>query len=90
MRNTTNITSLFHFTLHTDLKQDSSTRINLTTLELESEEEWLGGLQNFISEVTSSGIVASSSAGSIITTVSAENAVGEVRNVYFTFLFLFP
>ena len=32
-----------------------SSAADLSSLDLESEEDWLTGLQNFISEVTSSG-----------------------------------
>jgi hypothetical protein len=55
---------------------------NLAGLELEDEEEWLTGLQTFISDVTSSGAVPQStpSSGPSLSVVT-DAAGGEVRVV---------
>jgi hypothetical protein len=60
---------------------DSAQNItNLSSLELEDEEEWLTGLQSFISDVTSSGAVpqATPSSGPSLSVVT-DAAGGEVR-----------
>ena len=69
-----------------------SNTIDLTSLDLESEEDWLTGLQSFISEVTSSGSIplSLSSQSSVTGTASgtgtgthtglaSEASYGEVR-----------
>lgn len=60
---------------------DSAPKLtNLASLELEDEEEWLTGLQSFISDVTSSGAVpqGTPSSGPSLSVVT-DAAVGEVR-----------
>jgi hypothetical protein len=62
---------------------------NLSSLELEDEEEWLTGLQSFISDVTSSGAVPQStpSSGPSLSVVT-DAAGGEVSGKGLTLIVL--